>query len=141
MDLERKFLNSGCMHAVSQPKRDQIMKIMYFNNKPFDDIFILRTQYSDSICSIIQEKYIDILFKDTKRKFKEFGYFVLRKPYINCFSKKELKQIKINTYKKLFDFYNQCLVPMLQTASEKVDIISIVNFKFKPLKDRSHLII
>ena len=139
MDLERKFLNSGCMHAISQPKRDQIKKIMYFS--PFDDIFIIRTQYSDSICSIIQEKYIDILAKDTKKKFKEFGYFRLSKNYIYCFSKKELKQIKINTYKKLFDYYNKILVPMLQKASEKVDIISIKNFKFKPLKDRSHLII
>ena len=81
MDLERRFLNSGCMHAISQPKRDQIQKIMYF--KSFDDIFILRTQYSDSICSIIQQKYIEILSKNTKRKFKEFGYFIIRKPYIN----------------------------------------------------------
>jgi len=139
--MEERFLNSGCMHAVSQPKREQIMKIMYFNNKPFDDIFILRTQYSDSICSIIQEKYIEFLSKATNNRFKEFGYFCLRKPYINYYTEKQLKQIKINIYKKLFNYYNQTLVPMLQTASEKVDIISIKDFKFKPLKDRSHLII
>ena len=138
MDLERRFLNSGCMHAISQPKRDQIQKIMYF--KSFDDIFMLRTQYSDSICSIIQEKYIEFLKADTKNKFKEFGYFAIRKPYINYYTEGEIKQIKINIYKKLFNYYNLTLVPMLQKASEKVAIISIKNYKFKLLSDKTDII-
>jgi hypothetical protein len=137
-DLEDRFLKSGCLHAISQPKRDQIMKIMHFKN--FEDIFILRTQYSDSICSIIQEKYIEILKEDTKNKFKEFGYFCLRKPYTNYYTDKELKQIKINIYKKLLNYYNLILVPMLQKASDKIAIISIKNYKFKLLSDKTDMI-
>ena len=138
MDLEEKFLHNGCLHAISQPKRDQIQKIMHF--KSFEDIFILRTQYSDSICSIIQQKYIEILKEDTKRRFKEFGYFVIRKPYTNYYTDKELKQIKINTYKKLLNYYNLTLVPMLQKASDKIAIISIKNYKFKLLSDKTDII-
>lgn len=137
-DLEERFLHNGCLHAISQAKRDQIMKIMHF--KHFEDIFILRTQFSDSICSIIQQKYIEILKEDTKRRFKEFGYFIIRKPYTNYYTEKQLKQIKINTYKKLLNYYNLTLVPMLQKASEKVAIISIKNYNFKPLIDKTDII-
>jgi predicted nucleic acid-binding protein len=138
MDLEKIFLTTGDRHALSQSKKEQIQKIMNFNS--FDDIFILRTKYINSLCSLLQYKYIDILKKATKNRFREFGYFVPRNSFKNYYTDEQLKQIKINTYKKLFNYYNMTLVPMLQKASEKVAIISIKNFKFKLLKDKTYMI-
>jgi len=136
--LEKRFLTSGSRHTLSPAKKEQIIKLLFLNQ--FEDIFVMRTKFSDSLCSLIQDKYIDLLSKETNNKFKEFGYFVIRKPYIDFYSEEELKDIKVKTYKELLNYYNLTLVPMLQKASEKEAIISINDYKFRKLDDKSHLI-
>jgi len=135
--LEKIFLTSGSRHTISPFKRQQIEKLLCVTQ--FDDIFLMRTKYADSVCSLLQTKYEKILRK-YNNKFWRYGFYKLRKPYIGCFTNEELKDIKIKTYKELRQYYNEVLVPMLQTASEKEAIISINNYKFKKLDDKSHLI-
>jgi hypothetical protein len=138
MDLEQRFLTSGSRHTLSPAKKEQVIKLLFLGQ--FEDVFVMRTKYSDSLCSLIQNKYIDVLSKETNNKFREFGYFVLRKPYTNFYTDDQLKDIKIKTYKELRDYYNDVLIPMLQKASEKEAIISVNNYKFRKLDDKSHLI-
>ena len=137
MDLEQQFLTSGSRHTISPFKREQIQKLLCINQ--FDDIFMMRTKFADSVCSLLQTKYENIIAQ-YNNKFWRYGFFKIRKPYIGCFTNEQLKQIKINTYKQLREYYNNVLVPMLQTASEKEAIISINNYKFKKLEDKSFLI-
>ena len=137
MDLEQQFLTSGSRHTISPFKREQIQKLLCINQ--FDDIFMMRTKFADSVCSLLQTKYENIIAQ-YNNKFWRYGFFKIRKPYIGCFTNEQLKQIKINTYKQLREYYNDILVPMLQTASEKEAIISIKNYKFKKLADKSCLI-
>jgi hypothetical protein len=136
--LEQNFLRSGSRHAISPAKKEQIIKLLFLSQ--FEDIFVMRTKYSDSLCSLIQYKYIEVLSKATNNKFREFGYFVPRTPFKNFYTDEELTQIKIKTYKELLNYYNLILVPMLQGCSEKEAIISINNYKFRKLDDKSHLI-
>lgn len=137
MDLEKIFLTSGSRHTISPFKRLQIEKLLCINQ--FDDIFLMRTKYADSLCSLLQTKYEEIL-KKYNNKFWRYGFYKLRKPYIGCFTDDQLKDIKVKTYKELRQYYNEVLVPMLQTASEKEAIISINNYKFRKLDDKSFLI-
>jgi len=135
--LEKILLKFCSRHTISPFKRQQIEKLLCVIQ--FDDIFLMRTKYADSVCSLLQTKYEKILRK-YNNKFWRYGFYKLRKPYIGCFTNEELKDIKIKTYKELRQYYNEVLVPMLQTASEKEAIISINNYKFKKLDDKSHLI-
>ena len=136
--LEKRFLTSGSRHTLSPAKKEQIIKLLFLSQ--FEDIFVMRTKFSDSLCSLIQDKYIDLLSKETNNKFREFGYFVPRTPFKDFYNDEELKDIKVKTYKELRAYYNDILVPMLQKSSEKEAIISINNYKFRKLDDKSCLI-
>jgi len=138
MLLDDEFLSSGSRNALSPSKREQVEKLLFINQ--FEDLWLMRTKFGDSLCSLIQNKYIEILKRDTKNKFKEFGYFVPRKQFENYFTKEQLKKIKVKTYRELREYYNDVLVPMLQRCSQKEDIISIKNYTFKQLEDKSYLI-
>ena len=59
--LEKIFLTSGSRHTISPFKREQIEKLLCINQ--FDDIFLMRTKYADSVCSLLQTKYEDIIRK------------------------------------------------------------------------------
>lgn len=135
--LEKIFLKSGSRHTLSPYKRQQIQKLLCINN--FTDVFLMRTKFSDSLCSLLQLKYENVL-KQYNNAFCKYGFFKLKKPYLDYFTEEELKQIRINTYKQLRQYYNDVLVPMLQRCSEKQAIISIKNYQFKQLDDKSHMI-
>ena len=135
--LEKQFLTSGSRHTISPFKRDQIERLLCINQ--FDDVFLMRTKFADSLCSLLQNKYEEIMRK-YNNKFWRYGFYKLRKPYIGSFTEEQLREIKVNTYKELRKYYNDVLVHMLQTASEKEAIISINDYKFKKLDDKSHLI-
>lgn len=137
MELEDFLINSGSRHTLSPFKREQIEKLLFINQ--FDDVFCMRTRFADAVCSLIQNKYSEIL-KQYNGAFFKYGVFVLKKPFVNCFTDEQLKKIKVDTYKELLQYYNDVLVPLIQRCSEKVAVISIDNYKFRKLENKSHLI-
>lgn len=138
MLLDNEFLSAGSRHALSPGKKEQVQKLLFITQ--FEDVWMLRTKFGDSLCSLIQNKYIEILKRDTDNKFREFGYFQPRKQFENYFTKEQLKRIKLKTYRELKQYYNEILVPMLQRCSEEEAIISIKNYTFRKLEDKSYLI-
>jgi hypothetical protein len=115
---------------------------MLFSEDKFCEDFVrLHTSYKNAVGGLMIDKYNELL--ENQKIFKKVGIYALRKH--KTINKDELLEIKKVNYYILRNYYNNHIMPILQELNDDpsgmFNVYPIVNFQFKPLKDRSHLII
>ena len=140
--IEKKLIGSNSRNACTTYRQKFIAELLYFHNDQFsEDYTLLHTSYKDSVAGLLIEKYNELL--KPYNIFKTIGIYKFYKN--KTIDADELLEIKKVTYYILRNYYNNYIMPVLQKLNDdpsgKYNVYPIIGFKFKPLKDRSHLII
>ena len=124
-----------------------VSELLLFKNEMFDeDINSFHTGFKNSITSLIVNKYIDLIrpYPISKR----CGIYMRNKSLqkgMKYITDRELLELKKRNYHIIRDYYNNEIIPVIQQLNDhpenKYNVYPVVGYKFKPLKDRSHLII
>lgn len=131
-----------CRHVCTTFRQEFIAKLFYFEKNPFSEDFTsLHTVYKDAVAGLIIQRYNDLLEK--YKIFKKVGFYDIYKN--KTIDADKLLQIKKETYNILRNFYNNEIMPVLQELNDDsscfYNVYPIKNYIFRPLKDRSHMII
>jgi len=140
--IKKKLLSSNNRNACTTYRQQFIAELLYFHKDQFsEDYTLLHTSYKDSTAGLLIEKYNELL--KPYNIFKTIGIYQFYKN--KTIDADELLEIKRTNYYILRNFYNNHILPVLQELNDDksgmFNVYPIIGFKFKPLKDRSHLII
>ena len=139
---ERLTDKHNSRHVCTNFRSEFVMRLFNFENDQFSEDYVnLHTTFKDAVAGLIIEKYNQLLAKH--KILKKVGIYLLYKN--KTIDPDKLLEIKKANYHILRNYYNTKIMPILQKLnddpSKMYNVIPIVGYKFKPLKDRSHLII
>ena len=124
-----------------------ISELLLLKNDMFEeDIPKFHTGFKNSITTLIMKKYIELIrpYPISKRCGIYMRNKTLRKG-MKYITDQELLELKRRNYNIIRDYYNKDIIPVIQELNDNTNnehnIYPVEGYKFKPLKDRSHLII
>ena len=132
----------NCRNAFTTYRENFITKLLCFNNDIFSEDFVsLHTSFKNSVAGLLMEKYNELL--KPYKIFKKMGIYQLYKR--KTIDAEELLEIKKVNYYILRNYYNNHILPVLQELNDhpsgEHNVFPVIGYKFRYLKNRSHLII
>ena len=140
LDEKYTFLNTGELRNCSQIKREFFIKAFGLQDMNFSslDVNTIHTAFTDSLITIINDKYKTLI--KPYNMFAQYGFFKLKRN--KTIDDETLQIIKLEIYDKMLKYYNDILVPILNSCllDEKYNIHPNIYFKFSKLPNNRHLI-